>query len=189
MIIDHEKKIIGVCVAKTGSTTLRRLFGIMEDPKPEFYHMFLRDILLINEEYKSYYKFGFVRNPYERLHSIYCDFKWSLDHTWDISLKQAKSFEDFILNLEVKEYKNYIHLQPQTDYLFVDGKLGVDFLGRYENYLQDVRTILSFLDIQNKNIPKLRNSTKIEPLFYSEEMKEVVRRVYKKDFENFNYEK
>lgn len=191
MIIDHDKKVIGVCVAKTGSTTLRRVFRHTKDPKPEIYHMFLRDILSLDEHYQSYYKFGFVRNPYERIHSIYCDFKWPpANHSWAKSLKRTKSFEDFVLNLEKRKYKNYIHLQPQTDYLFVNGLLGVDFLGRYENYSQDVNKLLAKFNIQvSKELPKIRASIKKEPLFYTDEMKEVVRRVYKQDFENFNYEK
>ena len=190
MIISNYKKFIGVCVAKTGSTTLRRIFGHPPpDPPPEIYHMHLKDILLNHSYAKDYYKFGFVRDPYHRLHSIYCDFKFSQGHFWAHAIKNRKSFEDFILNIEGSIYADYIHMRPQVEYLETNGAIELDFLGRYENYESDCRKLLSILDVQVEEIPKLRNSPKKEPCFYTDEMKEVMQRVYSRDFEVFGYDK
>ena len=105
MIIDNNKKVAGICVAKTGSTSLRRIFNhLPPDPPPEIYHMFLSDALVAYPHIKEYFKFAFVRDPYTRVHSVYCDFKHSFygrGHVWATELKKCDSFEEFVLGLEI----------------------------------------------------------------------------------------
>jgi hypothetical protein len=211
MIIDDNRKIVGVCVAKTGSTTLRRaLSHFPPDPPPEIYHMFLRDILTNHPHTKDYFKFAFVRDPYTRIHSVYCDFKYSnhgRSHIWATELKACTSFEDFVTGLETRPYRNYMHLQPQTEYLRVGNSINLDFLGRYEQYEAHCRILFSKLGIkwedairnserhlppkkrapQSTTLPNLRFAPKVEPCVYTDQMKQIMYRLYKEDFDVLGY--
>ena len=92
MIIDHESKFIFVAVAKTACTSIHRSFEITQDPEPNIYHMHLKDIIKTNPEAKGYFKFGFVRNPYDRLVSAYHDFKHCEGHqSWAHPIQKYKT--------------------------------------------------------------------------------------------------
>lgn len=189
MIINDEKEFIFICVAKTGSTSIRRMFGSFTDPPPEIYHMSLEKILKQNSCLCNYKKIAFVRNPYDRLYSCYSNFKYD-GHYWEKEIKKTKDFQDFVLKLESSNlFNNLIHLRPQFDYLAVNGKIDINFLGRFENFEDDCKKMFEFLNIEFFNILKTRISSKKEPKIYTPAMKEVVYKIYKKDFEIFNYEK
>ena len=133
MIINKEKKFVFVAIAKTACTSIHRRFGYYKDPLPHIYHMHLKDILKNNPECSGYYKFSFVRNPYDRLVSAFYNFRFSYEHhTWAYPIYKYKTFRDFILNLENSECMNFIHLRPQFEFLEVNGKVAVDFVGRFE---------------------------------------------------------
>jgi hypothetical protein len=191
MILDSDKKFLFIAVAKTACTSIHRRFGLFRDPPPEEYHMFLKDALLKHPEALEYYKFGFVRNPYDRLVSAYYNFKHSIEHKeWAFPIYKYDTFKEFVLDLEESECFQFIHLRPQIEYLAIDGKIGVDFVGKYENLEQDFLVVENHLGLENKILSKERTS-KHPPSseLYDEETREIVRRLYKDDFEKFGYEK
>ncbi len=189
MIIDNEKKFIFICVAKTGSTSIRRMLGFPgdKDPLPHIYHMSYKDVLKDNPQVKDYFKFAFVRNPYTRLYSAYCNFKYDGGHDWATLIKQRLSFEDFILNLKESGFGNYIHLKLQSEYLINDKEINFDFIGRFENFKTDCQLVFEKLNIPFTNVHE-RISSKNEPYHYTNEMKDIVYNLYKDDFNNFSYE-
>jgi hypothetical protein len=190
MVVNHEKKYIFVCIAKTASTSIRRRLGYKYDPPPEEYHMFLKDILDKNPDAKDYYKFAFVRNPYDRLYSTYINLKYD-GHPWATHLKQKETFKEFIMDFQGSKYSEYIHLQPQVDYITCEGKVNLDFLGRFENLDEDFKKVEKHLGMTHKDLEKIRRSSIMpwNPKYYDEEMKKIVRKIYKEDFERFDYEK
>ena len=191
MIIDKEKKFVFVAIAKTACTSIHRRFGYVKDPVPELYHMHLKDILARHPEVKDYYKFAFVRNPYDRILSGYYNFRFSMEHrSWAYPIYEYDTFRDFIMNFETSECRNFIHLQPQFNFLEVDGKVGLDFIGRYENLDADFQLIESELGVSHIRLPITRTS-KHPPytVLYDSEMRKVVQRVFSADFKEFNYEK
>lgn len=109
----------------------------------------------MGDAYDYYYKFCFVRNPYDRVISAYYYHKqnrWSRFH--DLTNK-----DNILSFLEV-----YLQTNPlrQVDYV-LDDKLYliVDFIGRYENLSHDIKFIANKLDINNKaDVEKLNVSKK-----------------------------
>lgn len=198
MILDHENKFIFVAVAKTACTSIHRRFGFppQSDPVPSIFHMHLEDIVKNNPESKDYYKFGFVRNPYERLVSAYYNFTSMVRGTvspgweWAQPIGKYKTFKHFVENLENSECINFIHLQKQYDFLKLNGKIGVDFVGKYENLNEDFKKIENHLGLESKKLPTTRQSS--HPHYsslYDEGMKKIVQKLYHEDFEEFDYEK
>ncbi|MFD2917457.1 sulfotransferase family 2 domain-containing protein [Psychroserpens luteus] len=148
-------------------------------------------------EFKECFKFTFVRNPYDRLHSAYYYLKKggrgkTYDKMYFEILKEYSSFEDFILNgLKSKEVATIQHFCTQTSYLVdLNDEIKMDFIGRFENLnidyneLRDIIGIGTDLTLENKN--EVKKNVDIHSEF-STDMIKVVNKFYQEDFENFNY--
>ena len=191
MIIDHRHKFVFVAIAKTACTSIHRSLGYTKDPKPSIYHMHLKDIVKQNPDTKHYFKFAFVRNPYDRLVSAYHDFKYSEGHqSWAYPIQQYSTFKDFALNLDNSPCREFIHLKPQFEYLELNGRLGVDFVGRFEKLDEDFQKIKSLLNVEMKPLENHRTSAHEQyEEYYDEQTKEAIHRLYEKDFQELGYEK
>jgi chondroitin 4-sulfotransferase 11 len=191
MIIDHDKKFVFVAVAKTACTSIHRSFEILIDPPPPIYHMHLKDIINNNPHTKDYFKFGFVRNPYDRLVSAYNDFKNDTGHqSWAFPIQRHATFKDFAMNLHDSPCKEFIHLQPQYDFLDCGGDIVIDFVGRFESLQRDFNTVQKLLGLEVKKLETHRaNSHDHYESYYDEESRQAIYKFYKKDFEAFGYEK
>jgi len=154
------------------------------------------------QDFSDYYKFSFVRNPWARLVSEY-RYRNFLSH---------KSFKDFVLNKLPKPGLDdkYRHVMPQTDMLYDEnGKLLVDFVGKFESLQQDFTTVCSNLGFEDSKLSHINSSDKksrelkrkfrnivyrngesnlrnyVE--FYDAETREAVADLYRADIENFAY--
>ena len=189
MIIDDERKFIFISVAKTGSTSIRRRLNSFEDPPPEIYHMSIKDALAKYPRAKDYFKFAFVRNPYDRIFSAYINLKYD-GHAWAVDLKKKRTFREFVVDFKNSEYSNYIHLQSQSSCVKIDNELAVDFVGRFENLQEDFKKIENILNLEHKELIKIRQSSKNrEPKIFDQEMKDIICDIYSEDFESFGYER
>ena len=157
--------------------------------------MFIKDALgeLSSEGYpiEQFYKFAFVRNPYDRLVSAFYNFRYDKGHIkWASDIYKFDTFKDFVLGFEDSSCINYIHLRPQFDYLQIDGRVQMDFVGKYENLKQDFQKVENDLSLPHVDLGHYRRHE--HPPYqelYDEETKQVVKRIYKNDFETFGYEK
>lgn len=191
MIIDHDNNFIFVAVAKTACTSIHRSFGVLIDPPPPIYHMHLKDIISNNPDTKHYFKFGFVRNPYDRLVSAYHDFKNSKGHqSWSFPIQRYATFKDFAMNLHDSPCRDFIHLQPQYDFLEYENKIGVDFVGKFESLQDDFKVAQDLIGVEAKRLDKHRTSYHNNyESYYDLETRHAVYTLYQKDFEAFGYEK
>lgn len=191
MIIDDNKKFVFVAIAKTACTSIHRRFGIKKDPIPSIYHMHLNDIIKENPSVKDYYKFAFVRNPYDRLVSAFYNFRFSPEHReWAHPIYKYDVFRDFVLDIENSGCLDFIHLAPQFDFLRVGDSIGADFVGRYENLNEDFAKVEAHLGLNHVELPVVRTSRHPHhTLMYNSEMKRKVQEIYEKDFEEFGYER
>lgn len=191
MIVDYERRFVFVAIAKTACTSIHRRFEIYQDPVPSIYHMHLKDILEVHPPAKEYYKFSFVRNPYDRLVSAYYNFRFSPEHRpWAHPIYRYDTFEDFVMNIEESGCLDFIHLSTQFDFLQVDGEVNLDFVGRYENLGEDFRQVEIDLGLSEIPLPMTRVSRHPHySLLYTEEMKKQVQKIYDVDFEEFGYER
>jgi hypothetical protein len=83
-------------------------------------------------------------------------------------------------------FKGLSHCNPQVRWL---EDIKIDFIGRFENLDNDLKSIkhkigISELEIPKKNISKRRNTL----TYYCQESLDIVEDIYREDFDAFSYE-
>ena len=137
------------------------------------------------QQYHTYYKFTFIRNPWSRIVSWYKNVMRDEIHRVDLSIPSDCSFRDFLL-----QYPNQWALQSQLHWI-VDshGNLPYNFIGRFEHLTTDFTKVCEDLGIQDKTLPKLVSSSSKENYcdFYDEDTKRLVESKYKEEIELFKF--
>jgi hypothetical protein len=212
-MISHKYKCIFVEVPKTGSTSIRSILGIPPKPhqnilemKYELEHRWTRYggfrnrllsslySLLPDETrrtqgerlFSSYFKFGFVRNPWDRAVSLY-------ERREGMQLRDVMSFDEFIDWMKFSS-STCIHPMPHRNQLdwFVDshGRVQVDFIGRFETIEEDWAFIARKLGLSPR-LPHLnQNPRRGKPYteYYTPRTRRIVAERFKEDIEYFGYE-
>ena len=135
--------------------------------------------------------FGFVRNPWSRLVSLYRNRK---------ERHKCNNFEDFVekyqfasdFQVAPANYRNQIDWFKNPD----TGAVDVNFIGRYENLNTDLNFVLNQVGLRVKSdVLHLCGNNKSGPLpkvdyrdFYTAHTKDVVYEKCREDIEYFNYE-
>lgn len=126
---------------------------------------------------ESAFKFCFCRNPYDRAVSHWA---YTMRKHPDITLP-GTSFLDFTRGpMSRPEFRVQSWWLQDTE---------VDFIGRFENFENDIRYVANILGVKIKNV-KRRNSSKHDfyKTHYCQESKERVEERYITDFRDFGYE-
>lgn len=191
MIISHRFKSIFIHVHRTGGTTIENLFSGSDRSAvtPSNQHANAKgNAVKFLDEHDSYFVFGFVRNPWERLLSWYhllnrSEFETSIDDT------TQNKFHHFLTDLARRSDKDdFFHLN-QLDY-FTDqsGKLRVDKIGRFENFTEDLEAIFHTIGLEFGDFPKFNvTSRKAYQSYYSKEAKDFVASACRDDISRFGY--
>lgn len=206
MIISHQHRFIFFAIPKTGTHSVRQalrtqlgtqdleqvgLFVEKRFPFKEFAnithgHISTQQIRPVLGEYvfKRYYKFAFVRNPYDRFVS-YCAFMGREDNEFEAAPR------DFMKHI-VKNRNSMDHLlyRPQHEFITdAEGHLAVDFIGRTEDMQASYDAICARLELPPAALGCI-NTSRHRPYveYYDAELRNAVATVYRRDLELFNYE-
>lgn len=185
-IFVHIPKCAGISVS-------RSLFGNVSGA----HHTLKKfQIMFGPREFSEYFKFSFVRNPWDRLVSAFhflkkggltvCDKKWS-----DKNLSPYPDFDAFVRRgLQEKKIRAFPHFRPQCDYIcLAKNRPGVDFIGYFENLDEDFSYICQQLKV-NPTLQSLnRNDSRKRDFreYYTAETREIVSRVYADDIQVLGY--
>jgi hypothetical protein len=166
-------------------------------------HLRLQDyrLAMTRREYGEAFKFGFVRNPWDRLFSGYRYLKRGGRRPHDkhyagISTERFDSFEDFVLGYLTEDIDRRDrvppHFRSQSHFLCIgrDGPPGVDFIGRFERLDEDFIEVGQHLGVLT-NLPKHNARSDGEATYkdhYTEKMQQHVSKTYARDIFNFGYE-
>lgn len=186
-MILFPNKAVCVCIPKTGCTSLRAAFGT-PSCEPWDYHKSLTRIKLENE--LDLWSFCFVRNPLDRLVSLYHDFKQrGIYYSERITrsspcLSEFTSFEQFVLELPNSLWVNDLHFWPQFEFVKKNSyEVGVDFIGRFTHIQEDLDKICEMKGIPKVKLPHLRKTNhRSYEAYYSSEMVDMVEEIYQMDF-------
>jgi len=152
-------------------------------PDAPLNHLTLQQIrdhgFLPPERFERFFKFCFVRNPWDRLVSE----MFYLREIGMLDGNDAQAFEE-MRNLE--SVGN--HLTLQHDFVTLDSEVGVDFIGRFENLQNDFDRICDIIGIARRQLPFTNTSTR-QPHwnYYDSRTRSWVARRYRRDLEAFGY--
>jgi len=134
--------------------------------------------------YSSYFKFAFVRNPWDRLVSRFHYFKKTPSHRLHTLVEAMSSFPEFA-RWEMKRANPGLH---QYKYLCNrSGELIVDFVGRFESLNEDFATVCERVGLPI-SLPHLNSSKRNSYIdYYDEALRDEVGRFFEKDIELFDY--
>ncbi len=192
MLLSHEKKFLFVHIQKTGGTSVTKWMQ-SHIPDMEEYMKPHSPLSLNADRYKDYYKVAFVRNPFDRMVSWYSMIKNQKAHNYlqQQVLTHSSNFTEFILNCEhISSKSNWkpFHYN-QIDYLTnAQDKIGVDFVGRFENFSQGIEIISEYLAIPSNEIGHMNQSDHTSYHdYYTKETREIITKRFKRDLEYFKY--
>lgn len=163
-------------------------------------HLTINDyrILFGRELYDRLYKFGFVRNPWDRLVSAYFHMKRGGNHGqdkgWaDKHLSRYENFEAFVTGWLTPRHvlTGAWHFVPMTRFVCLPGhgRASLDYLGRYETLERDFAVVcreqglVTSLGHMNAAPRELRDYRE----YYTPKTRAIVAKVYAGDIRAFDY--
>lgn len=134
--------------------------------------------------YRGYWKFAFVRNPWDRLLSAF-GHKPMHPKLYKYGVKKGMGFEGFVRSIcNYHSSKMDGHVASQC-FLFINKF--PDFIGRYENFLNDWEVVADRLGLA-KPLPATHGTYhKHYREHYTPDMRDLVAVKFKDDIERFEY--
>jgi hypothetical protein len=139
---------------------------------------------LPDDIYSKYYKFGFVRNPWDWQVSLYHYMSQLSGHHQNDIAKGFSSFEEYL------EWRIQKDKRTQKDFFYDDNNnLIVNFVGKFENIVSDFDHICNQVGLDaklgHKNSSKRNNNYR---KYYSTATKNLVADHFEEDIKLFDYE-
>lgn len=199
VVIHQEKQLIYISVPKVACTSIKNaMFPNMDTGDNDSIHFAISHNQKIPLEANSYFKFTFVRNPFERLVSFYLD--RVLNPTQN-SKKVFKKYYNGIFNpnMNFDELVDAVSSIPDqfADRHFVSQKAIIydsnnqclaDFIGKFENLLNDYKFIKNKYGLAElKTYNKSPNYNYKE--FYTLKSLSKIYKRYERDVDLFGYVK
>ncbi len=215
MLISYSHKFIFFHVAKVAGLSIRatleeyaqepKKFKIRRPPKMSgdrpnpLYEMWESALIhakarearkeLPAEVYNNFYKFAFVRNPWDWQISMYHFILKETSHIKYELVKSMGSFEEY-LEWVASTKKPYAKGATKLQREMItgdDGELIVDFVGRYETLAQDFHHVCQVLNIEASLPHSNRTVHRGYQSYYNERTKKIVEEHFKEDIELFGY--
>jgi hypothetical protein len=217
-IVLHKYKAIYFYIPKVACTSLKKVCADLLNVKPatpdsdinrRHYPSVKRN--KIETKYKDYFKFCFVRNPWDRIVSCY-NSKIKQDKDINDSFytngvariflrfgvfRAGMTFTEFVNAVkDISDKEAEVHFRSQHTFITnKNGNIIVDYVGRFERINEDFSLIFNRIGQSNIKLPHLwghhldiMEDRKKYREYYTEEIQEIVRKRYSKDIEMFGYE-
>ena len=187
-MINHEHKFLFVHIPRTSGTSIETQFQY-DEKKEGNKHWNLNDWknYLDSDTFESYFKFAFVRNPWDIVISKYFDRGWYSSPVHgrggQIGYYSRRSLKFFLEHYQPAAHE---HGDGLLDYFDPEQMY---FIGRFENRAQDLEYICKKIGINiNKNrAARSRKCKKHHARYYDDETRKIVAEKYAKDIEHFGY--
>ena len=214
MLLSIKYNFLFVHIAKTGGTSVRAALNPLRWRDPYYVPMFLcskiskltghrigvkfprhakviaAKEMLPRELFDNLFKFAFVRNPWDLQISSYHHIRRERPHL----LAGINDFEQFLRwKLDpARPYQYHIDtsIELQSDYLVdLNGKIIVDFIGKYEQLQEDFDEVCRRIGITSKTLPHKRKATDRSDYrqYYNDDTARLVADYFRRDIENFSY--
>ncbi len=207
-IVLHEQKAVYYFIPKVACSTLKKVFakalGIYEEG---------RDVQYLNyptmphwklKRHRDYFKFCFVRNPWDRLVSAYSN-KISQDPGQNDAVFENgvpriwKKFGVFYPGMDFASFAAAVaripdseaeaHFRSQSAFFKnASGDIPMDFVGRFENLDEDFRLLCQKIGLEEAGLEhRNRSRRKAYQSYYDDKTRRLVEERYQEDIRRFGY--
>jgi hypothetical protein len=205
-MISHDHCCIFVHIPKTGGSSVEDVIWPGERTEADLWmgfvsryrnkyqtgglqHLLARQIRqeVGAEIFDNYFKFTFVRNPWDRAVSQFASMRDRADLRELIGMAPHASFFEY---LQLTERHRHVQWEPQVEFLRDENRaLLVDFVGRFEMLEHDARVVFERLGIRRARLPH-RNRSKHRHYrkYFDQHSREWIRSRYREDVETLGYE-
>jgi len=187
-MINHKHKFIFIHLPSTGGTSIEHCFkksaepftSALQDFDPPYICKEVEKHIspliakeIYSEYWHDYFKFSFVRNPWDWLSSL-----------WHKGPRRRRglSFSKWLLSptLAPHEQQNMFDLKSELSEM--------NFIGRFENLQQDFNAVCNHINHAQTQLPhKKSSSLKHYSEYYDAKTREIVAEIYAKDIDFFGY--
>ena len=137
------------------------------------------------ELFASFYKFAFVRNPWDRLVSWYEFILQDRSHKRHAAVSRLPDFDAFVR-------RELARPRRAQWWMLVDhaGRLGIDFAGRFERLDADMASVCARLGIPYRPLPHVNRTARRAPYqeYYTPALAALVRECWASEIEAFGYD-
>lgn len=220
MLLSHPHRFLFVHLAKTGGTSIRAALSRQRWRDPYYWPAYLchrisgcsghrigckiprhAPVIVAKEMlpptlFEDLFKFGFVRNPWDRMVSAYYHFKRERqDILRQHRIEDVAQFVDWLLDVPLSETRRSTLIaalrRPQFDHLVdLEGEYLVDFIGRYERLHDDFEYVLRHLSLKSISLPHKRRSQRQRDYrsCFTDRLAERVAKHFAADLSAFDYQ-
>jgi hypothetical protein len=151
-------------------------FGAVRNPRNRY--------TVSRDQYKSYFKFTFVRNPWARAFSWYKNVKQDEIHKKRLGIKSPISLNEFL-----RIYAGKGMLKSQLHWIRdFSGSIPMDFIGRFEKLCEDFQNVCNEINATNIILPhRMKGSGEDYREHYDAFSKEIIYKSYSEEIEMFGY--
>jgi hypothetical protein len=187
-MIYHKHKFIFIHTEKTGGTSIEKCFvDNADEVDVEYKHhdawFYFKNFLYFDD----YFKFTFVRNPWDRLVSAYHFYKNDMkliDFTFEEFIEKIGNKESMLDSISFIDYA----IKPCFHKIRIKGNIVVDFVGKFEKLQEDFDYVCNQIGVETVKLPHVKKTVHdYYTEYYNEEMIKIVEQAYVSDITRFDY--
>lgn len=187
-IFVHITKCAGISIATT-------LFGNLGGGHLRVPHY---QLIFSKPEFEEYFKFTFVRNPWDRLVSAFLFLKKGgtnkVDRRWaEKNLSRYPDFHTFVTHwVDRRNVNTWKHFVPQYKFVCEPGSQtpSVDFIGRFEHLNEDFAFVQEKLHSRTslQHLNRTDTGKRDYRQYYTDATRKIVADVFREDIRLFGYD-
>lgn len=202
-IINKSKSkhpLIFIHIPKCAGGSIKYFFNITSEDSNNFGHRNLK-FYSKNAEIKNFFKFVSLRNPWDRLVSLY---KFRIDNSerhggnyWKKIKKSKMNFKDWIVYLEQAPKINRFFHQNYIDFISYNGNIKIDYIINFHDLNNDFKFIKILSTAKNRNTKMGLHKKQLQchksnhknfKHYYNSKTIEIVAKIHKRDIDLFGYD-
>lgn len=193
-ILIKDLNLAYIPIPKVAHTSIKRVIAKVPKQERVRVHKLHFDQVTLDElDTTRYFTFGFVRNPLERLVSLYErnvneEYPQHLFHRYGRTFKHKMPFEDFLEQVcRISDARSDKHFRSQHWFLERDNELACQFIGKVEQFEDDWNRLNEQFPLGH--VDKFNQSSKNEvSAYFTPELLDMAVKRYERDIELFGYE-